>query len=69
MKDWPETFDLAVVGGGNAPLCAAITAAEAGASVLILGGRAEDLSRRQQPAYAQLPLHAQGADVPADRHL
>ncbi|WP_435259357.1 FAD-dependent tricarballylate dehydrogenase TcuA [Thioclava sp. FR2] len=38
MKDWPETFDLAVVGGGNAALCAAITAAEAGACVLILEG-------------------------------
>ncbi|MFN4171741.1 MAG: FAD-dependent tricarballylate dehydrogenase TcuA [Pseudorhodobacter sp.] len=37
-KDWPEVFDLAVVGGGNAALCAAITAAEAGASVLILEG-------------------------------
>lgn len=38
MKDWPDTFDLAVVGGGNAALCAAITAAEAGASVVILEG-------------------------------
>ncbi len=38
MKDWPEVFDLAVVGGGNAALCAAITAAEAGATVLILEG-------------------------------
>lgn len=38
MKDWPETFDLAVAGGGNAALCAAITAAEAGASVLVLEG-------------------------------
>lgn len=38
MKDWPETFDVAVVGGGNAALCAAITAAEAGATVLILEG-------------------------------
>ncbi|GGE13339.1 tricarballylate dehydrogenase [Gemmobacter megaterium] len=38
MKNWPEVFDLAVVGGGNAALCAAITAAEAGASVLILEG-------------------------------
>ncbi|MFN3824907.1 MAG: FAD-dependent tricarballylate dehydrogenase TcuA [Pseudorhodobacter sp.] len=37
-KDWPEVFDLAVVGGGNAALCAAITAAEAGVSVLILEG-------------------------------
>jgi tricarballylate dehydrogenase len=36
MKAWPQVFDIAVVGGGNAALCAAITAAEAGASVLIL---------------------------------
>jgi tricarballylate dehydrogenase len=35
-KSWPEEFDLAVVGGGNAALCAAITAAETGAKVLIL---------------------------------
>lgn len=38
MKSWPEVFDLAVVGGGNAALCAAITAAEAGARVIILEG-------------------------------
>lgn len=38
MKNWPAEFDLAVVGGGNASLCAAITAAEAGAKVLILEG-------------------------------
>lgn len=37
-KDWPEVFDIAVVGGGNAALCAAITAAETGARVLILEG-------------------------------
>ena len=36
MTDWPEEFDLAVVRGGNAALCAAITAAEAGAKVMIL---------------------------------
>jgi tricarballylate dehydrogenase len=36
VKDWPDIFDVAVVGGGNAALCAAITAAEAGATVLIL---------------------------------
>ena len=38
MKTWPAEFDLAIVGGGNAALCAAITAAEAGAKVLILEG-------------------------------
>lgn len=32
------TWDLVVVGGGNAALCAAITAAEKGASVVILEG-------------------------------
>ncbi len=32
----PERFDIAVIGGGNAALCAAMTAAEAGARVIIL---------------------------------
>lgn len=36
-----ETYDIAVVGGGNAALCAAITAAEAGARVIILEGAPE----------------------------
>ncbi|WP_417525767.1 FAD-dependent tricarballylate dehydrogenase TcuA [Marinovum sp.] len=36
MTDRPEPCDIAVIGGGNAALCAAITAAEAGARVLIL---------------------------------
>lgn len=31
-----ETWDIAVIGGGNAALCAAITAAESGARVVIL---------------------------------
>lgn len=31
-----RTYDVAVIGGGNAALCAAMTAAEAGASVIIL---------------------------------
>jgi len=38
MTPLPQTYDLAVVGGGNAALCAALTAAEAGARVLILEG-------------------------------
>ena len=33
-----ESYDLAVVGGGNAALCAAMTAARAGARVLLLEG-------------------------------
>ncbi|MEM7043187.1 MAG: FAD-dependent oxidoreductase, partial [Pseudomonadota bacterium] len=31
-----KAYDIAVIGGGNAALCAAMTAAEAGASVLVL---------------------------------
>ncbi|MGI9505837.1 MAG: FAD-dependent tricarballylate dehydrogenase TcuA, partial [Geminicoccaceae bacterium] len=31
-----EAYDIAVIGGGNAALCAAMTAAEAGARVLVL---------------------------------
>jgi len=38
MTEAEKSYDLVVIGGGNAALCAAITAAEAGASVLILEG-------------------------------
>jgi tricarballylate dehydrogenase len=34
--DWTRTFDVLVVGGGNAALCAAISARRDGASVLVL---------------------------------
>lgn len=36
MGDLAQPYDVLVVGGGNAALCAAITAREAGASVLLL---------------------------------
>ena len=36
MADLTEKFDVLVVGGGNAALCAAIAARRAGASVLVL---------------------------------
>ncbi|HSA80205.1 MAG TPA: FAD-dependent tricarballylate dehydrogenase TcuA [Geminicoccaceae bacterium] len=38
MTDLLRVFDVLVVGGGNAGLCAAIAAREAGASVLVLEG-------------------------------
>jgi tricarballylate dehydrogenase len=36
MIDWTKTWDVLVIGGGNAALCAAIAARRAGASVLVL---------------------------------
>ncbi len=35
MPDFTRTWDVLVAGGGNAALCAAITARQAGASVLL----------------------------------
>jgi tricarballylate dehydrogenase len=36
MVDWTKTYDVLVIGGGNAALCAAIAARRAGASVLVV---------------------------------
>jgi tricarballylate dehydrogenase len=36
MADLKQKFDVLVIGGGNAALCAAISARRAGASVLVL---------------------------------
>ncbi len=38
MESLSKSYDIIVIGGGNAALCAAITAAETGAKVLILEG-------------------------------
>ncbi len=38
MVDLSKKFDVLVIGGGNAALCAAISARRAGASVLVLEG-------------------------------
>src|SRR3954465_9846000 len=38
MVDFNRKFDVLVIGGGNAALCAAISARRAGASVLVLEG-------------------------------
>jgi tricarballylate dehydrogenase len=41
LADFSREYDVLVLGGGNAALCAAITAREAGASVLVLEGAPE----------------------------
>ncbi len=38
MVDLAQKFDVLVIGGGNAALCAAISARRSGASVLVLEG-------------------------------
>jgi tricarballylate dehydrogenase len=42
MPDLTQRFDVLVIGGGNAGLCAAITARRAGARVLLLEGATKD---------------------------
>ena len=36
MPDFEKVYDVAIIGGGNAAMCAAITARQAGASVIVL---------------------------------
>ena len=38
MPDFLQRFDVLIIGGGNAALCAAISARQSGASVLVLEG-------------------------------
>lgn len=63
MPEELPLFDVAVIGGGNAGLCAALTASEAGARVLVLesagpemrGGNSRHTRnlRRMSPAYPE----------------
>lgn len=49
--------DVLVIGGGNAALCAALTAREAGASVLLLEAAA-GMARRKFSAHTKPALYA-----------
>src|SRR6202011_1831292 len=52
MVDLSRRFDVLVIGGGNAALCAAISARRAGASVLVLEG-APKFSRGANPRHTR----------------
>src|SRR6202795_1250772 len=49
MVDLARKYDVLVIGGGNAALCAAISARRTGASVLVLEGAPKFLQRRTHP--------------------
>jgi len=56
MVDLTRKYDVLVIGGGNAALCAAISARRAGASVLVLEGRPVLSGRNTRiPQYALRP--------------
>lgn len=74
-QPWRKNYDLVVIGGGNAGLCAAITAAEAGVSVLILEAAPESYrggnSRhtRNFRCMHQGPLGPLAGDYPEEEYL
>ena len=61
--------DVLVIGGGNAALCAALMAREAGAVGAAARSRAARMARRQFAAHAQPALHARRAAGRAGRRL
>ena len=57
-----EEFDVIVVGGGNAAFCAALSAQEQGARVVVLERAPEDECRRQYPLHRRrYPLRLSSA--------
>jgi tricarballylate dehydrogenase len=70
MADLSQTFDVLIAGGGNAALCAAITARRAGASVVV----AEHAPRPMRGGNSRhtrnvRSLHAAPTDVLTDSYL
>ena len=64
-----ETYDIAVIGGGNAALCAAMTAAEAGARVLVLETAPKAYRGGNSRHTRNFPLHAHRAARSVGRKL
>lgn len=69
MMDLTRTYDVLIVGGGNAALCAAITARRAGASVLLLEGAPKDFRGGNSRHTRNLRcMHNRPADVLTDTY-
>ncbi|MBU5615287.1 FAD-dependent tricarballylate dehydrogenase TcuA [Geomonas azotofigens] len=67
--DLTRTYDVLIVGGGNAALCAAITARRAGASVLLLEGAPKDFRGGNSRHTRNLRcMHDHPADVLTDSY-
>ncbi len=69
QMDWTRIYDVLVVGGGNAGLCAAIAARHAGASVLVLEGSPLDFRGGNSRHTRNLRcMHDGPADVLTDAY-
>src|ERR1700735_4620824 len=64
MADLTRRFDVLVIGGGNAALCAAISARRAGASVLVLEGAPKFYRGGNTPHTRNMPCaHDAATDI------
>ena len=69
MVDLTQTFDVLIAGGGNAALCAAITARRAGASVVVAEHAPKDMRGGNSRHTRNCAVPASRPDRGADRQL